>query len=219
MTGNDLVRVELKGSNVEVQGVPQYVPIMATNTAPEIKGADEALRRRLMVLLFDKRIEDRKDEKGAAFELEEHASEAILAWLVEGYNRYCLLKRLPRNIEIQRATDEFSAQLDPIAEFIGECTRSGSDDSYVSVSAMYSAFKTWCEKSNIDRRDIISTQKFSRALVGLGITQNRASIGGKQVRAWRGVVLTRTAELRNQQISSVGDIKLNTESEDKKDTK
>jgi len=215
MTGNDIVMAELKGSNIQVAGIPQYVPIMATNTAPEIKGADEALRKRLMVLLFDQRIEDRKDEKGAAFELEQHASEAILAWLIEGFVRYREMG-IPKNIEIKKATDDFSSQLDPVNEFIGECTRPGSDDAHVPLTAMYAAYEKWCAASNVDRREILSSQKFSRRLVGMGIVKSKSTVEKKQQWAWKGILLTKTAQLRNQQISSVSDIKLNTESGDSK---
>lgn len=214
MTGNDVVKAELKGANVEIQGIPQYVPIMATNTAPEVAGADEALRRRLMALIFDQRIEDRKDEKRAAQELEEHASVAILAWLIEGYNMYCRLG-IPGNVEIINATNEFASQLDVVNEFVGECVRNTSDSDHVSVDAMYAAFKSWCDKSNIDRRDIISAQKFSRRIKSLGIQQGRVTSNGKQIRAWVAVALTRKAELRSQTIQSVPELKLNKESDQK----
>ena len=214
MTGNDVVRAELKGSNVEVQGVPQFVPIMATNTAPEIPGADEALRKRLLVLPFDQRIDDRKDEKRAASELEEHAAEAILSWLVEGYNMYCQLG-IPRNIEIERVTDQFASDLDHVSQFTGEHVATASQDDLIPVSIMFTTYDKWCKDTNVDRREVLSRNKFSSRLTGLGYTQELKRYNGKPVRCWVAVKLT-NVDRRGRQIDSVPELKVTTESEAKK---
>ena len=202
MTGSDIIRAELKGSNVEVQGIPQFVPIMATNTPPEIAGADEALRKRLLVLPFDERIDDRKDEKRASHDLELHAGEAILAWLVEGYNRYCEVG-IPNNIEINRVTNEFTGQLDPVNEFMAERTRGASEQEHTSTGEMFAAYKKWCEVSNVDKRDWLSKNQFSRRLTGLGYTNKPERVSGKLTRCWTGVRLTRVIVQPGQDIKSV----------------
>lgn len=207
MTGSDAVRAELKGSNVEVQGVPQFVPIMATNTPPEIPGADEALRRRLMVMPFDKRIDDRKDEKRAAHDLETHAGEAILSWLVEGFNIYCQLG-IPRNVEIERVTNEFASQLDHVSEFISEMTRTTSDEEHVEVTRLFTGYRQWCDISGVDRRDMISQQQFSRRLTGLGLVKRQVRIAGKPKWCWIGLTLR---SVRGQSANPLVEVKLNTE--------
>lgn len=189
MTGSDAVKAELKGVNVQVTGVPQFVPIMATNAAPEIHGADEALRKRLMVLPFDQRIDDKKDEKRASHDLEEHAKEAILAWLIEGYNLYCK-NGIPKNVEIERVTNEFAGQLDTVSEFVAERVRNVVDGR-VGVTQLFDAYKAWAVASNVDIRDT-SQQKFSRRLTALGYEQKTARVGGKATRAWIGIKLART---------------------------
>lgn len=191
MTGNDAVIAELKGVNVEVQGVPQFVPIMATNVPPEIPGADEALRRRMMVLPFDQKIDDRKDEKRAAEELETYAKEAILAWLVEGYNMYCKMG-IPRSVEIERATDEFSDQLDHVNEFLSERVRTVGDH-HVSVPEMFDSYQMWCNRSAVDIRTRLSQQQLSRRLKSLGLTQKVVRSGDKTIRAWVDIKLTNVA--------------------------
>lgn len=215
MTGSDAVRAELKGSNVEVQGVPQFVPIMATNTPPEIPGADEALRRRLLVLPFDQRIDDRKDEKRAAHDLETHAAQAILAWIVEGYNMYCALG-IPRNIEVERVTNDFAAQLDHVSEFLSEMTRNGADDEHTEIGRLFTAYRQWCDLSNVDRRDQVSQHQFSRRITGLGRNKKQVKIGGKPKWCWIGLVLR---SVRGGQANPLVEIKLNVEGEDKQGEK
>lgn len=211
MVGSDPVRAELKGSNVEVQGIPQFVPIMATNTPPEIAGADEALRKRLLVMPFDQRIPDKKDEIRASHELELHAGEAILAWLVEGYNRYCEIG-LPHNVEIDRVTNEFAGQLDHVSEFMAERTRSASDEDHVSVGVLFQQYQNWCMRSNINRYEVLSEQKFSRHLTGLGHHKKKVRINKVSTNAWIGLALTKIM-VQGQTMTSVP---MTTESEDKK---
>lgn len=37
-TGNDYIEAELKGKNATINRVPMFLPIMVTNTVPEIEG-------------------------------------------------------------------------------------------------------------------------------------------------------------------------------------
>lgn len=215
MTGSDAVRAELKGSNVEVQGVPQFVPIMATNTPPEIPGADEALRRRLLVLPFDQRIDDRKDEKEAAYNLEHHAAEAILSWIVEGFNMYRQLGRIPQNIEVQAATKDFAAQLDHVSEFMSEMTDIGSDVERVPVRTMFAAYENWCDFTSIPRIERLDSNRFSRRVQGLGLQRPKnAKVNGKASKVWFGVRLRAQARTSNMRM-----VDFRTESEEKGENK
>lgn len=209
MTGNDVVKAELKGSNVEVAGVPQFIPIMATNTPPEILGADEALRKRMVVLPFDKRIEDKKDEKRASGELEDHSGPAILAWLIDGYNMYCQ-RGIPRSDEIVKATDRFAGQLDPLSEFASEMLMPGSDDKHVFITDMYAAYKRWCQDSDLDYRERLTQQRFSRRLSDLGYGKKTAWIDGKAAKVWYGVKLRKTARIARTK-THMNSVKINTE--------
>lgn len=232
MTGSDPVRAELKGSNVEVQGVPQFVPIMATNTPPEIRGADEALRRRLVVLPFDVKVDEKNDNKQAAFDLEEISSVAILSWLVEGYNNYCrnglpIGKAAPNggNKEIEAATNEFASELDHVSEFVKEKiitvrlgdgkTDSPDDGAKVPVSDMHRAYQAWCRDSHVNMREELSAQQLTRRLRGLGMEKKVAKIGGRTVQSFVGVKIRGTG--RSAGSSSGVKLTLNTQADmDKK---
>lgn len=194
MTGDDVVTAELKGSNVQVRGIPQFIPIIATNTPPEITGADEALRRRLLVLPFDQRIEGKRDEKRAAEHLESHSKEAILAWLVEGYSKYCEVG-LPNNIEFTELTDEFATELDDVSNFVAaRLIRSPGDR--VNNSDMFTAYQFWCEDEGQHISSRLTHTGLSRRLKGLGFTmivgKKSADDGGRvSVRVWENVKIAR----------------------------
>jgi P4 family phage/plasmid primase-like protien len=193
-TGNDPVRAELKGVNVEVQGVPQFVPIMATNTTPEIPGADKALRRRLVVLPFDNEIPSKKDEKEASRKLEEFASTAILAWLVEGFNLY-MKQGLPKNREIELVTDAFASELTLTAHFVGERIRRAAPEEYVSISDAYRAYDAWCSVNGVTKHEALNNVAFGREMSGLGYKSKVKKIGSKAERVYMGVKLTNNARV------------------------
>lgn len=209
LTGDDVIRAELKGSNVEVEGIPQFVPIMATNTAPHIDGADEALKRRLTVLSFDQRIEDRKDKKGASSDLAERSQECILAWLIEGYNMYCK-NGLPKNLEIIAATEEFAAELDHVSEFVKERIRITAPDDKVSSKSVYKMYEDWCETNGVSRYEKLNKIQFTKRLCGLGLEKPKNSrIDGKLDKTWFGIKLTRVVP------SVMKSVPMTTESEEK----
>lgn len=208
MTGDDAVVAELKGVNVQVKGVPQFVTVIATNTPPEIDGADEALRRRLMVLPFDVRIDDRKDKKGASHQLEEVSKEAILGWLIEGYDLY-RRNGLPYNQEIVKSTDAFAAELDPVSEFVAARIRRGGPDSKVTTAEVYSAYKMWCADQGIIQNNVLSQNSLTRRVKGLGYEKKVVWGNGASHNAFIGMKLTRRERFGN--LNSVPELKLHSE--------
>ena len=53
LTGGDSISARALYSNVVVQQIPMFTPIIATNSMPTIEDGDAALWRRLLVLPFD----------------------------------------------------------------------------------------------------------------------------------------------------------------------
>lgn len=88
IAGDDPVVMERKYSNDIETEVPHFLPIIACNAAPEIVNADEAFLKRVCVLPFHTAIPAEvvsNDRRTATVE----ASTAVLAWLVEGWVKYC----------------------------------------------------------------------------------------------------------------------------------
>jgi phage/plasmid-associated DNA primase len=212
-TGNDFIEVELKGSNVIVNRLPHFLPIMVTNTVPHIEGHDLALHERMKVITF-KVIEEHPDDTIAARMYSESRT-AALNWLVEGYKLYCQNGRVfPDNAEMNAATDEFSAQMDVVSRFIDENYL--KHESYrssaitwrelpqwcVSRSEVNSRYEQWCLDNEVRGKEKLSKIALCDRIRELGITGTNGSktqsIKGRSDRWWFGLKPKKQTEVITQ---------------------
>ena len=148
MTGDDPMTVEYKGSNDIVQRYPAFVPIIGTNNAPEIGDVDAALRDRTEILPFDISV----PKSRAGVDLMEHASAAVLAWLLEGWNLYAANKLANRpTAKLQSTAERFGNEMaGDIGAFLEEvCEITDNPDDVVYNPAMYGAYQKWTKLNNI----------------------------------------------------------------------
>lgn len=198
--GSDVIQAELKGSNVTVERVPMFVPVVATNTVPQIDGADKALRNRLYVIPFNVAVSDKDNDKEAAQVLKNIGLEAVLNWLFEGYQIYRKEKKLDKSLMVEKESDAFAAELDSISTFASQCLRKhpsefgnpdhmwSSDKAWLQrIDPMYASYKDWCGKVNIQPKDVIDQNRFGRRLKEIGFPQKKIRLDdGSHVR-WYGV--------------------------------
>lgn len=165
--GTDEIRAEIKNSNAKIVGVPQFVPILATNEVPKIQGADKALQNRLFVIPFDV-VPDRIDKRKAGI-VQTVCAAACLNWLIEGYVEYRRQGGLVVSEEIQNTTESFVAELDDIATFAQECIgRQTNPAGYVTRRALYERFNRWWVENDFRSSEKPSMPRFTRRLRALG---------------------------------------------------
>lgn len=188
--GSDKIQAELKGSNVPVEGVPQFVPLIATNEVPTIQGADKALQNRLYVIPFN--IIPQRIRKESANVIETVCRSAVLSWLIEGFVEYRRIGELPLTAEIKEETEDFISQLDEVATFASEQIASATNpEKYVSRTAMYDAFNRWWMENDYRPSDKPSSHLFTRRLSALGYNTPKKAlrVNGEVNRYWTGVRL------------------------------
>lgn len=188
--GSDKIQAELKGSNTTIEGVPQFVPVLATNSVPTISGADKALRNRLFVIPFNV-VPLRIDKRNAAV-IEKVCAVAVLQWLIEGYREYRRQGELPTPAVITAETDKFMSEMDEISAFLDECVERVSQEGtsgYVKTSNMYERFNNWWRENEYRQSEKPSQPKFARRLASLGYTQKQMRVGKEHGRFWLGVRL------------------------------
>lgn len=199
-TGNDVVQAELKGANETVERVPFFVPIIVTNTVPNIEGADKALRERLHVVDFDV-VEEHPDDTIAA-RMRHESKAAVLAWLIEGYNLYCANgRKVPVNAKMNQAKIDFAAEMDDISEFANEClephTHMGNlsknwardaSEWCTTKDAIFSRYQRWLGDNEIPTKEHASKNKLTSRLKELGFVDTRDKVrsGGRHDKFWLG---------------------------------
>jgi putative DNA primase/helicase len=156
---------------------PTHKLIVSTNHRPKVGSQDHAMWRRLRLLPFDRYFwdadtapktgETRHPEMKANKHLREELLEeapGILAWMVEGCHQW--QEEGPGEPEeVRSATAEYQQDEDLIGPFIAERCVKG-DDKEVRASALYQAFRLWCEKGGEHRPP--SQTSFGTQLTRLG---------------------------------------------------
>lgn len=85
ITGGDGIPVRRMRENDFEEVIPQFTPVIYTNDMPRVSGADQALKRRMLVIDFDQRplVEDTTIKQ--RFLASQSVQEWLLAALVRGY--------------------------------------------------------------------------------------------------------------------------------------
>lgn len=160
---------------------PSFKLWLSTNHKPRIDGTDHGIWRRLRLLPFDRRFEDDEKDPGMADKLLCELP-GILAWAVEG----CLawqLGGLQEPEAVLMATEEYRGDMDVFGFFLDDCCQVGPDYSE-TVSALYSAYKRWCDRTG---HKACSQTLFGRRLSDRGF--NCEVIGKARTRARVGLRL------------------------------
>jgi P4 family phage/plasmid primase-like protien len=201
ITGGDAVpHRDLYGKSVEK--VPRFTPLIVTNEMPRIKGADQALKRRLLVVRFDKTLPPELEDSRVKerFVRDEGCLRALLARIVAGARcealrdgvKWTLLPT--RYAEAKLASFE---RLDHVSEFIEwlrdrEALESvNMAETAVSHCAkaneLHEWYGTWLKKhgDKQDKAEALNLRDFGQALRDRGWV-SKTSAGVR----WVGVRLT-----------------------------
>ena len=144
ITGGDKVTARFLHQN-DFDYIPQFKLFMATNHKPYIRGRDEGIWRRMVIIPFDMNIPLEKVD----FELEKRMTDelpAILQWCIDGYIKY-LKYGLEEPLCISSQRDEYRVEMDSIAAFIDE-TCIVSENSRVRASYLFKAYTSWAKENN-----------------------------------------------------------------------
>ncbi|WP_107495560.1 DNA primase family protein [Thalassobius sp. I31.1] len=144
MTGGEPILVrQLHSDFIEVR--PYFKLTISGNHKPDIRGTDDGIWRRVLLVPFDVQIpEAERDEKLIEKLWEERAG--ILNWLIEGLMAF-LEGGLQEPAQVLEATNEYRADSDPIGSFLGECcVVSGDPDDFLTARDLIDGFNLWMDQ-------------------------------------------------------------------------
>lgn len=157
LTGGDKVTArKLYGDEFEFN--PQFKLWLATNHKPIVRGTDDGIWRRLILVPFNVQIPDHKVDKDLKYKLQREAS-GILNWAVDGclkWQREGL--KVPSIIE--NASKGYRNEMDVLEGFIADCLSVGSGYT-LPASIAYKAYKNWATDNN---QYLMNSTKFGREL-------------------------------------------------------
>lgn len=202
ITGGDGIKVRGMRSDDFLETVPHFTPVFYANEMPRVKGADQALKRRMLVMDFNQspKVEDPTIKQAFLASLE--VREYLLAMLVKG----CIAAM---NEGLEDVKDEFAAftveafdQTTHLGEFMEwlqdseqlqtlgaeELAVYGIKSKFVTVKAMHERYRAWVEThgNKQDKNDSLNYKEFN-AQMKENYGWTTASINGAN--RWEGRVL------------------------------
>lgn len=157
LTGGDKVTArKLYGDEFEFN--PQFKLWLATNHKPIVRGTDDGIWRRLILVPFNVQIPDDKVDKDLKFKLQREAP-GILNWAVDGclkWQREGL--KVPSIIE--DASKGYRNEMDVLEGFISDCLAVGEGYT-LPASVAYKTYKNWATENN---QYLMNSTKFGREL-------------------------------------------------------
>jgi putative DNA primase/helicase len=181
LTGGDRIRARHMRRDF-FEFAPTHKIVIVGNHRPALRNADEAMRRRLVLIPFDAVIPlDARDPKLAEKLAAEHP--AILAWMIEGC-RLWLERGLDPPTRVLAATDEYLASADAIARWVEERCVFGPNE-FMTKAKAFESWKAWAEAAG----EFVGTQRrLCERISGLpGVDEGR--VGKARDKAFLGIGL------------------------------
>ena len=174
MTGGDMITGKFLYGNT-FQFKPGFTLIMYGNHKPVIYGSDEGIKRRVVLIPWERIFKDSDPDRIPPDLLKSRLRgqfSGILNWMIEGYFR---LKNnqwkfsIPE--KVKNATDGYFEENDRIKGFILECIEPMSKNTWLDLSLndrrnsspIYRAYQIYCRDEGMNP---VSNQKFRNLIVG-----------------------------------------------------
>jgi P4 family phage/plasmid primase-like protien len=180
-TGGDVIPVrDLYSSPVEF--IPCYKLWLHGNHKPDIQGDDTGIWNRLVFVPFTNVIPPEEQDLDLLNKFKAELP-GILAWAMRGCRKW--IEAGEKNLEVPERFklegQAYQASMDTLGLFIEERCLLGSDKK-VSLSALYSTYKTWCEENG---SAALKSPKFANRMQERGYEQKRT----KKERFWDGITI------------------------------
>jgi putative DNA primase/helicase len=160
---------------------PQFKIWLASNNKPDIRGRDQGIWSRIMLIPFTVMIPPKERDKQLGEKLKKEG-EAILSWAVKG----CLAwqkEGLNPPEQVLEAVSEYQDETDRLSGFFEDCC-SLNPLAKTTTKDLYSAYEMWCEDNG---EAPVRKNTFTKMLRERGYESIRIGHGG--ARGWAGIKL------------------------------
>jgi len=168
LTGGDKVTARFLYAE-EFEYTPKFKIWVSTNHKPIIRGTDDGIWRRLVLIPFDVQIPEEKVDKDLKYKLLREAP-AILNWMAEGAYMW-MQEGLAMPEKLKEAVQKYRNEMDTLGQFIEDCCKV---DKYSSekVSNLHQAYKTW-SNDNLTSTKVLGMKSFSQKMEERFVKESR----------------------------------------------
>lgn len=193
LVGNEHMAARGMASNVIIDQKPACTPFVCCNRPPTILDADQALWERLIVIPCGSKISKSKQDTGLVHRLSTEHGEAVLAWLVEGWNAYQREGLADPPHAVVEATMSLREELSVLDQWLAGKTER-ADDYKTTSHDLWNAYANWLDYARIAPEDRLSEVGFYRGLKDRGYEPCKVGPSGKRVSARKGLRLKQDIE-------------------------
>lgn len=182
LTGGDRITARGMRENLTTWK-PTHKILISGNYKPDIRGMDEGIWRRILLLPFGKVIPKGRRDRRLTEKLRAELP-GILAWAVRG----CLTWQrdgLGASARIEAATEEYRLESDRLGPFLEEHCKDSSDG-VVTRTEIYGVYFRWAESQGARP---MNDREFAEAMRRRGKRECFKRVEKSSVRAWRGIAL------------------------------
>lgn len=145
LTGGEPIMVRSLNENF-ITVYPFFKLTMSGNHRPEIRGGDDGIWRRVMLIPFEVQIPAEERDPDLGRKLWEER-DGILNWLVDGLREY-LAHGLQIPDQVRAATAEYREDSDPLATFLVQiCAVTGDPSHSMRAKDLQEAFAFWLDET------------------------------------------------------------------------
>jgi len=146
--------------------IPTHNLLIGGNHKPSLSAVNEAIRRRLMLILF-KVVIAKPDPDFAEKLVPEYP--AILRWMVQGCLEY-LRDGLGVPALVLDASEQYFANEDDLKQWLDDCVDKSDPRAFTTTRVLYTSRKKWCEARGLSpssaKADLANPDPPSRTLQG-----------------------------------------------------
>lgn len=154
---------------------PSFKLFISGNYRPDIRGFDSAIERRMRLISFPNSVPIAAQD-GSLLSRCVAELPGVLAGMVRGCQDWITFGGLGYPEEIREAVADYKEMSNVVGRFLDEsCERDDfDDDMYVGARDLYTAFTTWCKRSN---EFAFKEVRFKEKVEGLAIPWKRTNRG------------------------------------------
>lgn len=168
LTGGDKVTARFLYTE-EFEYTPKFKIWVSTNHKPIIRGTDDGIWRRLVLIPFDVQIPEEKVDKDLKYKLLREAP-AILNWMAEGAYMW-MQEGLAMPEKLKEAVQKYRNEMDTLGQFIEDCCKVDKNISE-KVSNLHQAYKTW-SNDNLTSTKVLGMKSFSQKMEERFVKESR----------------------------------------------
>ena len=126
--------------------LPRFTPWVRTNHRPIIKGTDNGIWRRMVIVPFRRTFAEHEQDNNLEAKVMREA-DGVLAWMVEGAKLY-LQSGLKYSSAMHAEVAQYRSDSDLLGEFLIDETVADSK-AEVKQSVLFDNYVQWCEKNGL----------------------------------------------------------------------